>query len=162
MQAAQACSSCCLPERLSPDTSFGDWQHIWHTQGLSTHPQCATVLDPEGKPVTKNLVWVQGVQQPFGKGDIGRIRVHKPSLLLSGLPQHSPGQQQAPDPTAPSCTVTPPWEHKVTPEGFAAKGPSQAEKAPHWQRLRRQERRSQLISTQAQALQGATSAIFLA
>lgn len=33
----------------------------------------------------------------------------------------------APDPTAPSCTVTPPWQCKVTPAGLAAKGPSQAE-----------------------------------
>lgn len=69
---------------------------------------------------------MQGVQQPFGKGGVGRTRIYKPALLFSGLLRHSPSQQ-ASDPTAPSCTVTPPWECKVTPEGFAAKGPSQAE-----------------------------------
>ena len=96
--------------------------HLAHSQGLRTHPQCLTAPDPEGKLVTNNLVWAQGVQWPSGKGDIGRIRVYKPAPLLSGLLRHSPGWQQAPDPTAPSSsTVTPPWERKVTPEGLQPK-----------------------------------------
>lgn len=98
----------------------------------------------------------QPFQHPFGKGDRGRSRAYKPASLHPGLLWCCIGSR-----CAKPCHATAPGA-----QGDTRRVCSQRV-LPFGSELRtgrddRQQRRSQLVSAQAQALQGTTSAVFLA
>lgn len=140
MQTAPACSSCCLPERLSQTPASGPGSAAGMLSRAKDISTAHYGTAPRRKAHCKQPGLHTGISASLWQ--VGQEHTNHPHYTSSQHPvlQHGTAQGAQGDP-----------------ESLQPVGPSLWLRALH-----SQQRRYQLISTQVQALQGITLAVFLA